>query len=485
MKQWLWYILVIIVVFFICSGGYTEQKQAKTLQVSFLNSDRSNGDMLIPIDGDQSSSDSILSNDEEDTVDDESADLSVAHSSDTFLIEQKELLKKVQEAQALYEAAQQSFQYGNNAKAKEYYSQSLERLSVAAINPEINFLLKDEFDSVFSKLNTILNHPSVSAGTFKIPMDTENELVKKYLKLYTEGECRERIQKALERSGKYRPMILKILKEYNLPEELVYLPIVESLYNAYDVSHAGAVGIWQLMPELSRGMGLKINYWIDERRDPEKSTRVAARYLKELYFLFDDWHMALAAYNRGENGLIRDLKFSNATNITELSKRKAVPLETERYVPQFIACSLIGANPEKYGFNVQYEKPIDVDTVTVNNIIDLKVVAKCAGISVETLRSLNPALKAWCTPYNYAKFHLKLPAGTGEVFAANIVQEKDLNPSSGFIRYRVSRGDSLVKIAKKFDTTIRAIMEDNHMKARRVKVKQLLVIRPGKKYSDD
>jgi membrane-bound lytic murein transglycosylase D len=393
----------------------------------------------------------------------------------------------IKEAELLYQDAVKNYENGNGARAEALYHQSLQKLTAAPMNADIGYGLKDDFITLFTKLEMMLDRAAGRAGktdgTYAIRMDLENDLVKKYLKLYTEGNCKTEISKALQRSGRYREMILSVLKQYDLPEELVYLPVVESMYNNNDLSRAGALGLWQIMPERARYLGLKVNYWIDERKDPEKATHAAARYLKELFLMFDDWHLALAAYNRGEYGLLRDLKFSNATNIQEISERNAVPRETENFVPQFIVCSLIGSDPEKYGFDLQYAEPLVCDTVVTDKIIDLKIVAKCAGTTLDDIRALNPALKAWCTPHNYPHFTLRLPPGTRDMFLANLAQEKDLNPSQGYVKYKVRKGDYLEKIAKRFKTTVSSIKEDNRLKhSKYLRVNQVLVIRPGRKY---
>ena len=263
-----------------------------------------------------------------------------------------------------------------------------------------------------------------------------------------------------------------------------YLPVVESLYRVEDLSRAGALGLWQIMPQRARALDLKLNYWIDERKDPEKSTRAAARYLKELFLMLDDWHLVLAGYNRGEFGLVRDLKFSNATTICEMAERSAVPKETQLYVPQFIAVSMIGEDPQKYGYDLVYDPPLVYDTVKIPTVIDLKIVAQCAGTSLSTIRELNPSLIAWCTPHNAPDFELHIPSGTAGAFTANIALVKDLNPSPGYIKYKVLGNDWLEKIAKKFSTTVTAIKEDNARvkKQKYLRVGQVLIIRPGRKY---
>jgi membrane-bound lytic murein transglycosylase D len=267
----------------------------------------------------------------------------------------------------------------------------------------------------------------------------------------------------------------------------VYLPVVESLYSINDVSHMGAVGLWQIMPERARYLGLKVNYWVDERRDPEKSTRAACRYLKELYTMFDDWYLALAAYNRGEFGLMRDMRSSNATDLEEMGKRKAMPRETELYVPQFLACVLIGNDPAAYGFSkVAFEPPLAYDKVTVHRAIDLRIVAQCAGTTVREILDLNPSIKSWCTPHNYPGFELCLPAGTRKKFMDNLVRVRELNPQMGYITYQVCKGEDMDVVARKFDTTADAILQDNGLtRDKTLAENQVLLVRPGKNYSGD
>jgi membrane-bound lytic murein transglycosylase D len=233
----------------------------------------------------------------------------------------------------------------------------------------------------------------------------DDALVKKYIAIYSSGKAKERIKTALERSGAYKDMILKILREFGLPEELFYLPIVESLYNLNTVSRAGAVGLWQIMSHRGRALGLQINYWIDERRDPEKSTKAACIYLKQLYLMLNDWHLVLAAYNRGENGLIRDMKFSNASDVSEMISRNAIPKETQNYVPQFITAATIGKDLEKYGFvNLQYSSPQKYDIYKTDKIIDLKIVAQCANTTIEEIKKIKSSVKRLVYASRLSKF---------------------------------------------------------------------------------
>jgi membrane-bound lytic murein transglycosylase D len=401
-----------------------------------------------------------------------------------------EMKAAILEAEALYRRAVSAFKDGKPEDSKKFFRLFIQRLDKAEINPGLYFFLFDDFDNIIDKLKKTCSlttpAPLIEPENFSMPMEFENNaIVDKYIEIYSSGKAKQRVKAAMERSGLYRDIVLKNLQEFGLPHELQYLPIVESLYYNKDVSKAGAVGIWQIMAHRGRALGLKINYWIDERRDPEKATKAACLYLKQLYLMLNNWHLALAAYNRGEYGLIRDMRFSNASNVSEMSDRNAIPKETQRYVPQFIAAVKIATDPEKYGFSdLKILEPLKYDTVKTDKVIDLKIAAKCAGTTVEEIKNLNPALNAWCTPQGYPGFELKIPYGTKMQFLENISKEKDLNPSPGFIKYKVSKGDYIERIAKKYKTTPNEIYKDNPAlsKKKYLQVGQIIVVRPGRRY---
>jgi len=421
-----------------------------------------------------------------------------------------ELLKQtIKDAENLYNQAVMAYEEGNIELAENFYRKALKKLARANLDASVNYQLKEEYDNLFGKLDVVLEEIQGSSQSildvtteelketenlekeikeeikenYTIPIYSENELVKSYIALYTRGKRREAIAQALENSGRYREMILRVLEEYELPRELVYLPLVESLYKVTAYSRARAVGLWQLMETPARNLGLVINYWIDERKDPEKSTRAALKFLKDLYTWFNDWHLALAAYNRGQGGIGSDLRFSKAVDFDQLVEREALPRETENFVPQFMACVIIGENSQDYGFSLNFEDPLEYEEAVLDKVIDLEVIAQCAGITEAEVRKLNPALQAWCTPKNYPGFKLKLPPGTKEKFLANIVEVKDLTPGRGFVRYRVKKGDILGKIARVYCTTAYAIKRDNDIKnINKIRVGQILLIRPGRKY---
>ena len=397
---------------------------------------------------------------------------------------------KILETDRILQQAIEAYNDNDYETAKQNYNLFLDNLKDLDVDETTVTLLLSDFENIINKIKMLNdieyeNKDTEESDKNEISLEYDEEILDKWMTIYTTGKGKERVKTALERSGKYSKMIQEILKEYDLPQELQYLPIIESLFNNNTVSRAKAVGLWQIMAHRGRALGLQINYWIDERKDPVKATRAAAKYLKQLYAMFNDWHLALAAYNRGEYGIIKDLKFSNAPSALEMSKRKAIPKETQNYVPQFIVAIKIAQNPQEYGFeDLDYQKPEEYDTVLINKVIDLKIIAKCAETTVDVIRELNPALLAWCSPHGYQNFELKLPLGSQDIFLENINKETDLNPSPGFVRHKVKKGDYLEKLAVKYKTTVKNIKNDNPKlkKQKYLNVNQVIIIRPGRAY---
>jgi membrane-bound lytic murein transglycosylase D len=417
--------------------------------------------------------------------------------------------KWLSRAQAEYEAGVKALEAGRHDDAEDRFKAALRQLSHK--NDDLTFLsLKDELGALFADLHEQLLRkaeaaaqglevseqelaaaptaevpPGAQAAPHTIPLDPDNPLVRKYVGLYT-GHRRKNMEQALARLAVHRDMILRQLQEAGLPRELLYLPIAESEVKNTATSRAGAVGLWQIMPGTGRRSGLKVNYWLDERRDPEKSTRAALKYLKDLHAWFDDWHLALAAYNRGEYGIERDMSFSRSPDFEALARRGALPGETQHYVPKFMACVIIAENAETYGFRPEPSAPIVVDEVTVSKPLDLKVAADCAGTTEEVLKELNPALRLWCTPKNEPLFALRIPAGAKDRFVAALARVKEWTPSRGEIKYRVKKGDMLGNIARRYKTTVTAIQRANDIRdPRTIRPGRTLIIRPGSRYKGD
>ncbi|MBL8023802.1 MAG: transglycosylase SLT domain-containing protein [Elusimicrobia bacterium] len=414
-------------------------------------------------------------------------------------------------AERLFEEGIEAESAGKTRLARKKYGKVLKLISggvddetLVSLRPEIASLLfpaggdsllpsgdflsdGEEVQSMVSEADSSVElSPIVSTRTYAMTIDPEDPLVEKYVALYT-GRLRDRTQAAFDRMGLYHDFISQAITEEKMPRSLIYLPVVESEYLPFAVSRAGAVGMWQFMSGTAKYAGLKINYWVDERRDPEKSTRAALRTLKSLYDWFDDWHLALAAYNRGMYGIQRDLEFTRSTDFSLLSKRQGIPRETEQYVPKLMALVLIGDNAEKYGLRPPRPTRLPPpDVVLLERPLDLKVAAACAGVSESVIRELNPSVRLWVTPNNEPNFKLRIPAGTEKKFRAALAQVKDWTPSPGFVRYKVQRGDFLGRIAKRYRTTASAIQRENKIpNPNRLRPGQTLVIRPGRGFKGE
>jgi membrane-bound lytic murein transglycosylase D len=271
-------------------------------------------------------------------------------------------------------------------------------------------------------------------------------------------------------------MMRQVLEKEGLPLDLVYLSMIESGFSAYAYSFARAAGPWQFVVGTSKRYGLVTDFWVDERRDPLKSTVAAAKYLRELRERFHgDWYLAWAGYNAGEGKISRAIRKEGTTDFWRMmGKGRTLRAETKHYVPKLIAAALIAKHPERFGFHVEYEQPQEVDEVSVPDATDLRVVAKAAGISFEQLHDLNPELRRFCTPPG--GWTLKLPRGTREPFLA--AYEK-LAPAErlSFTEHRVERGEPLAKIARAYGVTEAAILRTNGIKSyRQISVGRLLVI---------
>ncbi len=273
---------------------------------------------------------------------------------------------------------------------------------------------------------------------FDVPIQM-NKQVRAYL-VYFSTERKEVIRRYLARSTRYLPMIKEVFQEYGLPEDLAYLAMIESGYNTSAYSHAAACGMWQFIRGTAVRYGLTVDGYLDERRDPEKSTRAAAKYLLDLYKQFGSWYLAAASYNCGEGRVQKELNQSNHKNFWDLSANQCLPNETKNYVPQMIAATIIAKNPEKFGFkSVPYLPALRVDEVKVNEPTSLEAAAVAVNVPVEEMHSLNPELVRGITPPDAPSYTLKLPARSSESFARNIVIARIEHPAVASRPIRVAK----------------------------------------------
>ena len=289
-----------------------------------------------------------------------------------------------------------------------------------------------------------------------------NTSVQKRLDLY-QGKYKETIQSRLERSGRYAGTMAWIFRSKGLPQELAFLPIIESGYDPFARSHMSASGPWQFMPHTARHYGLKMDWWVDERRDPLKSTEAAANYLQDLFEKFGSWNLALAAYNAGEGKVRRALRKTRTRDYWKVRKTRLLKNETRNYVPSYIASTAIALYPEQYGFeDIAYNKPFSFDLVTVDTPIALELVASLTGSKTSEIRHLNPELKRSSTPPNVSHYTLRIPKGTRELFLANFEEIRDEYPALVNL-YTVRQGDTLGKIAKNIGTSIKSLLDINSL----------------------
>jgi membrane-bound lytic murein transglycosylase D len=303
---------------------------------------------------------------------------------------------------------------------------------------------------------------------------------------YFSNRGRGVFERALARSGRYRTMMLSILKEEGVPQDLIYLAQAESGFHPHAVSRVGARGIWQFMASRARGYGLSHNMYVDDRQDPEKSTRAAARHLKDLYNQFGDWYLAMAAYNSGPGTVQAAVKRTGYADFWELYRRNVLPKETRNYVPIILAVTIMAKNPSQYGLDeVAMEKPDDFDALTIDYPVDLRLVADCVGSSVSELEELNPSLLRLSTPRT-GSFQLHIPAGTKDQYETAIAAIPPANRL--WWRYAtVHAGETVATLARQYHTTAKQIEEANHLDGPELEADAHLVIpvRPGKHGSDD
>jgi len=306
-----------------------------------------------------------------------------------------------------------------------------------------------------------------------IPL-VENKYILKEIKNFQTKE-KKYFESAYKRSGRYREMILKELEKEGLPQELSWMPIIESGFKIRAYSRARALGLWQFISSTGYRYGLKRDRWIDERMDPEKATRAAIKYLKELHSFFGDWTTALASYNCGEfrvRRLIQAQRINYLDNFWDLYP--VLPAETARFVPRFIATLLIINNPQKYGMNLPVqESPLRYEIITVNHPVKLLSLSKKLGLSEEELADLNPELRYKSTPDE--EYQLKVPAGLGEsALAALNSLPKWIPPETTYEIHYVRRGETVSGIAKRYSTSVSAIARLNRLGRK-------YLIRPGQR----
>jgi membrane-bound lytic murein transglycosylase D len=298
---------------------------------------------------------------------------------------------------------------------------------------------------------------AVQAESLDLPIEL-NEPVLSCIDLY-QGRRREWFEAALSRGQKYLPHVREVFAEEGIPQDLAYVALVESAFKTNATSRAKAKGVWQFIGATGRRYGLTVDWWVDERSDPEKATRAAALYLKDLYALFGDWNLALAGYNAGEGKVLRAMERYRTDDFWKLRQTRGLRRETKNYVPLIHAAIVLAKAPERYGFVVAPEAFRETERVPIEGALDLRAIAECAGEPVEALRALNPELRRIATPADRT-YALRVPAGRAGSVAA-CVAGLPIEKRTLFRKHVVRRGQTLSGIARANGVAARDVAEAN------------------------
>jgi membrane-bound lytic murein transglycosylase D len=315
----------------------------------------------------------------------------------------------------------------------------------------------------------------LQATAHDIPIPT-NDRVLRYVELF-QGRLREFLTEGLSRGAQYLPMIQATFRAEGLPLDLAYIPLIESAFKTSALSRAKARGVWQFMPATGRENGLRADWYLDERSDAIKSTRAAAKYLKTLHNMFEDWHLAMASYNGGPGRVKRALTRSRKNDFWQLSATtKFLPRETREYVPMILAAVIIAKNPAQYGFEIVPMVPTLTETVIVPPALDLRRVAEWAGVPMDDLQRLNPEFRRWTTPIKKGEYSVKVPEGTADRVREALAAAAP-GQLSAMQMHTVKRGETLATIARKLQVSRADLAEANYLKVTsRVGVGSKLII---------
>jgi membrane-bound lytic murein transglycosylase D len=416
-----------------------------------------------------------------------------------------------------FETGQRELQEGHLEAAKAEFNRALEVLLESPVGGRTEPSVREHFDRLVERISAYevtalaqgdgfaerqLDPATIddllSISTFEIPAPTVetkqavaadlettlhdidiplNARVLQFVQLFS-GRLKEFLEEGLSRGARYLPMVQDVFRAEGLPMDLAYVPLVESAFKPSALSRAKARGIWQFMRGTALENGLKHDWYIDERAEPLKATRAAAKYLRTLHDMFDgDWHLALASYNGGPGRVQRAIKRSGRKDFWKLSATtKFLPRETRDYVPLVLAAMIIARNPAQYGMNIT---PIDIpeyETVTLTSPVDLRRVAEWTNTPVKTIQDLNPELRRWTTPVRATDYELKVPAGTAEMVQAHLTAAEPETLAS-LNWHTVKKGETLVTIARKLKVNRTDLAEANYLSLRsKVAAGQRLII---------
>ena len=419
------------------------------------------------------------------------------------------------EAKTFYVDALIAAHFNDTAEVKYCFDRSFEIMAGISDLDTLSIFQQDEFNRFYEKITfdfqkdfsylngdsgtygvafikeelseSILDTVSLGSDTLLIVDDRPGHLplisskkIDKIIEYFSNRE-KKRFQEWLNNSGLYKEHMLPILKEYGVPEELFYLALIESGYNPLAYSYAHAAGPWQFISSTGAMYGLKRNWWIDERRDPIKSTHAAAKYLKKLYDEFDDWFLALAAYNCGEARVWRAIRREGTRDYWKL---RSLPKQTRNYIPTLMAGITIALDPEKYGFENKPANTWKWDEVIVDRSYEFEDIARLSGVSSTVLKQYNPELRRWITPPGVDEYILRVPVGKGDGLSKKLSSIPAADKKPQWTTHTVRRGQTLSYIARKYGASISALIAVNNIRNKnQLRVGQVLKIPTSRYYA--
>jgi len=314
------------------------------------------------------------------------------------------------------------------------------------------------------------------ASAFDLPVAVNEQVLNMVASFSARPGVRRRFEEGLQRAGKYMPMIRAVLEREGLPKDLAYVAMIESSFKTRARSRARAQGVWQFIGATGRRYGLHRTAAVDERSDPVKATEAAAGYFKDLHEIFNDWYLAMAAYDAGEGRVARAIARTGAETYWELCRLGALPKETRLYVPSVIAAALIGKNQAHYGFHVAPEAPVSFETVRLNKPVNVRRLAQACRLDADELIELNPELRGSTTPKIPSGYDFRVPVGAGEIVTARLGQVPAAAAPS-LRQYRVRKGETLARVARRYGVSLASLAEANDLSPRaRLAPRRILVI---------
>ena len=420
----------------------------------------------------------------------------------------------IESSDRYFEAGRQELTLGHLERAKTEFDRALDALLESPDGARANRRLREHFDRLVDRIS-VLEQAALATGdgfsetksepaaidsllaietfestppkaataaavetdptTHDIPIPT-NDRVLRYVELF-QGRLREFLTEGLSRGVQYLPMIQATFRAEGLPLDLAYIPLIESAFKPSALSRAKARGVWQFMRGTALENGLKADWYLDERADPVKATQAAAKYLKTLHNMFEDWHLAMASYNGGPGRVRRALTRSRKNDFWQLTgSTRWLPRETREYVPMILAAVIIAKNPAQYGFDIVPMEATPTETVTVPPALDLRRVAEWAGVPIDDIQKLNPEFRRWTTPVKKGEYTVKVPAGTADKVREGLAAAEP-SQLNALQFHTVKRGETLATIARKLRVNRTDLAEANYLRTNsRVAVGARLVI---------